>query len=127
MQWNYTGDAAGLGGAVSAASPRWLRLTRTGDTLTGYDSADGTAWTRVGSVTLTGLPSTVPAGLFAASPDLSTVTSQSIGSGSGGPSQATAAFDRVTLQGGWPAGQWTGSTIGKPSSGPYPVLGYHQA
>ena len=129
MQWNYTGDAAGLGGAVSPASPRWLRLTRTGDTVTGYDSADGTAWTRVGSVTLAGLPSTVPAGLFAASPDHSTMTSQSIGggSGSGGPSQATAAFDQVTLQGGWPTGQWTGTTVGGPSSGPYPVLGYRQA
>jgi ABC-type transport system involved in multi-copper enzyme maturation permease subunit len=129
MQWNYTGDAAGLAGAVSTASPRWLRLARTGDTVTGYDSADGTAWIRVGSVTLTGLPSTVPAGLFAASPDHSMVTSQSIGggSGSGGPSQATAAFDRVTLQGGWPAGGWTGTDVGRPSSGPYPVLGYRQA
>ena len=25
MQWNYTGDTAGLPGAVSAASPRWLQ------------------------------------------------------------------------------------------------------
>jgi ABC-type transport system involved in multi-copper enzyme maturation permease subunit len=129
MQWNYIGDAAGLDGAVSAASPRWLRLTRTGDTITGYDSADGTAWTRVGSVTLTGLLSTVPAGLFAASPDHSTVTSQSIGggTGSGGPSQASAAFDRVALQGGWPARAWTGTAVGGPSGGPYPVLGYHLA
>ena len=129
MQWNYTGDAAGLDGGVSAASPRWLRLTRSGDTVTGYDSADGTAWTKVGSVTLTGLPSTVPAGLFAASPDYSVVTSQSIGggSGSGGPSQATAAFDRLTLQGAWPGGTWTGTTVGGPSSGPYPVLGYRQS
>ena len=31
---------------VSAASPRWLRLTRSGDTLTGYESADGTHWAR---------------------------------------------------------------------------------
>ena len=36
---------AGLPGTVSAASPRWLRLTRSGDTITGYDSADGTHWT----------------------------------------------------------------------------------
>ena len=46
MQWNYTGDTPGLPGAVSAASPRWLRLTRDGDTITGYDSTDGTHWTR---------------------------------------------------------------------------------
>ena len=55
-------------GAVSPASPRWLRLTRSGDTITGYDSADGTHWTQVGTVHLAGLSSTVQAGLFATSP-----------------------------------------------------------
>ena len=45
MQDDYTSDTAGLPGAVSAASPRWLRLTRSGDSITGYDSADGTHWT----------------------------------------------------------------------------------
>ena len=68
MQWNYTGDTPGLPGAVSAASPRWLRLTRDGDTITGYDSADGAHWTQVGAVRLAGLPSTVQAGLFTTSP-----------------------------------------------------------
>ena len=63
MQWNYTGDAPGLPGPVSAASPRWLRLTRDGDTITGYDSADGANWTTVGVVRLAGLPATVQAGL----------------------------------------------------------------
>ena len=42
MQYDYTGDIAGLPGTASAATPRWLRLVRSGDTLTGYDSA-GTA------------------------------------------------------------------------------------
>ena len=68
MQDNYTNDTAGQPGAVSPASPRWLRLTRSGDTITGYDSADGTHWTQVGTVHLAGLPSTVQAGLFATSP-----------------------------------------------------------
>src|SRR5262249_24603600 len=45
MQDNYTHDMAGPPDRVSAASPRWLRLTRSGDTLTGYQSADGTHWT----------------------------------------------------------------------------------
>ena len=30
MQYDYTQDLAGRPGAVSAASPRWLRLTRAG-------------------------------------------------------------------------------------------------
>src|SRR5262245_40982757 len=41
MQDNYTHDSAGVPGAVTATSPRWLRLTRNGDTITGYDSVDG--------------------------------------------------------------------------------------
>ncbi len=134
MQYDYTGDIAGMPGAVSAASPRWLRLARSGDTITGYDSADGAHWTKVGSVTLAGLPATVQAGLFAASPGYSNVTSQSISgtSASGGPTQAHAVFDDVDLQGAWPSGAsthgaathgaWIGTVIGGPQS-MYPAQG----
>jgi ABC-type transport system involved in multi-copper enzyme maturation permease subunit len=100
MQFNYTGDTPGLPGLVSAVNPRWLRLTRSGDTITGYDSVDGTHWTKVGTVTLTGLPPTVQVGLFATSPAY-TVTSSSFGgdSNNGGPSQATGVFDDVRVSG----------------------------
>jgi ABC-type transport system involved in multi-copper enzyme maturation permease subunit len=112
MQWDFTGDTAGLAGKVSVASPRWLRLTRAGDVISGYDSADGTHWTRVGTVTLTRLPATAQAGLFAASPGYS-VTKNSLGgsSSTGGPTLATGAFDNLTRQGSWPAGQWTGQSL----------------
>jgi ABC-type transport system involved in multi-copper enzyme maturation permease subunit len=112
MQYDYTGDIAGLPGSVSAASPRWLRLVRSGDTITGYDSADGTHWTQVGTVRLAGLPSTVQVGMFATSPNY-TVTQNSFGGGNSnsGPSQATGAFDHVSLTGASP-GTWTGTTIG---------------
>ena len=70
MQYDYTHDTAGLPGAVSAASPRWLRLTRSGDTITGYDSADGRHWAEIGTASLAGLPPTVQAGLFVTSPRL---------------------------------------------------------
>jgi ABC-type transport system involved in multi-copper enzyme maturation permease subunit len=124
MQYNFTGDTAGMPGAVSAAHPRWLRLTRSGGTITGYDSADGTRWTRVGTVQLTGLPSTVQAGMFATSPGY-TVTQNSFGgaSNNGGPAQATGTFDHVSLTGGAPGGTWTGTAIGgggPPGSGPGP-------
>ena len=124
MQYNFTGDTAGMPGAVSAAHPRWLRLTRSGGTITGYDSADGTRWTRVGTVQLTGLPSTVQAGMFATSPGY-TVTQNSFGgaSNNGGPAQATGTFDHVSLAGGAPGGTWTGTAIGgggPPGSGPGP-------
>ena len=48
--------------------------------ITGYDSADGTHWSQVGTVTLAGLPSTAQVGLFAASPD-DQQESQSFGGG----------------------------------------------
>jgi ABC-type transport system involved in multi-copper enzyme maturation permease subunit len=113
MQYNFTGDTAGMPGAVSAAHPRWLRLTRSGDTITGYDSADGTHWTQVGTVQLTGLPSTVQAGMFATSPGY-TVTQNSFGgsSNNGGPAQATGVFDHDSLAGGAPGSTWTPAAIG---------------
>jgi ABC-type transport system involved in multi-copper enzyme maturation permease subunit/regulation of enolase protein 1 (concanavalin A-like superfamily) len=128
MQYDYTGDIAGLPGAVSAANPRWLRLTRAGDVLTGYDSADGSHWTRVGTVTLPGLSGTVQGGLFAASPQ----TAQSVlGAASieGGLSQDTAVLDHVGLGGGWTGGRWTGDAMGGLGQGPAPgpSTGYSQA
>jgi len=112
MQDNYTGDIAGTPGRVSAAHPRWLRLTRSGDTITGYESADGTHWARVGTVQLAGLPSTVQVGMFATSPNY-TVTQNSFGgdSGNSGPAQATGVFDHVSLTGAVP-GTWAGTRVG---------------
>jgi ABC-type transport system involved in multi-copper enzyme maturation permease subunit len=129
MQWNYTADTPGLPGAVSAASPRWLRLVRDGDTVTGYDSADGTHWTRVGAVTLAGLPSTVQAGIFVTSPQYSVYTS-SLGNGntSSGPTAATAVFDQVSRTGTWPASAWTGTSVGGGGLQINPgIVGYQQA
>jgi hypothetical protein len=124
MQWNYTGDTPGLPGAVGPSNPRWLRLTRSGDVLTGYDSADGTHWTQVGTVTLSGLPSMVQAGLFAASPQY-TVMGQAFAGTSTvglGPTQVTAVFDHVSGVGGI----WTGEDVGRPLD--YNGFGdYHQA
>jgi ABC-type transport system involved in multi-copper enzyme maturation permease subunit len=130
MQYDYTHDLAGWPGAVSAAAPRWLRLTRAGDTITGSESADGRHWTRLGVADLPGLSATVQAGLFSASPQ-HVVTSPFFGGSSsqGGPSLATAAFDRVGTSGRWPRSGWTGGVIGGGISGSYPVQGggYHQA
>jgi len=131
MQYDYTQDVAGLPGAVTAASPRWLRLTRTGDTVTGYDSADGRHWTLVGTATLPGLSSTVQAGLFATSPAYNMTTAQGLlgMSGTGGPTLATGVLDHVSLLGGQPAGAWSGTLIGGGPNAATPVQGggYHRA
>jgi ABC-type transport system involved in multi-copper enzyme maturation permease subunit len=128
MQYDYTGDLAGLTVAVSAASPRWLRLTRSADTITGYDSADGIRWTRVGTVTLAGLRSTVQAGLFATSPAYVQLTHSFGGStGQVGPSLATGVFDHVSLAGGRAGTAWTGDNIGDQGAYGPRVEGYRQA
>ena len=105
MQDDYVNDTAGLPGPVSAGSPRWLRLDRSGDTITGYASADGTNWAKVGTAQVSGLGSTVQVGLFVASP-------QAVeGLGTTG-SVSTAAFGDLRFQGGWTGGGWTGEQLG---------------
>jgi len=128
MQYGYTQDIAGPAGGMTAASPRWLRLTRAGDTITGYASADGIRWTRVGTARLAGLPDTAQAGLLTTSPQYSVTSEGFVGSSTqGGPSQATAVFDHVRLQGRPSGGGWTGGPVGGGSGLPASTVGFHQA
>jgi ABC-type transport system involved in multi-copper enzyme maturation permease subunit len=116
MQYDYTHDVAGLAGAVSGVSPRWLRLVRSGDTLTGYESADGIRWARVAAATLPGLPVTVQAGLFATSPPA--VPRSNAVEARSGDTRATATFDRVRLTEAshrtTGARGWAGTDVGAP-------------
>ena len=121
MQDDYTHDTAGLPGAVSAAAPRWLRLVRSGDTLTGYDSADGTHWAQVGTARLPGLASAVQAGVFVTSPDW--VTDENAGA-----TLASGVLDHVSVAGARPGSQWAGHDLGadaayNPLSGGYSQAG----
>jgi len=115
MQDNYVNDTAGLHGPVSAASVRWLRLDRSGETITGSASADGTHWTKVGTAQVSGLGSTVQGGLFVASPP-------AVGGGGTAGSVSTATFGDLRTQGVWAGGNWTGSQVGakSPSFAGYP-------
>jgi len=115
FQYDYTHDQGGLPGTITSASARWLRLTRTGDTITGYHSTNGTTWREIGTARLAGLPGTVDVGLFATSP----VTYQN--SSGGVPTQATAAFDDVTLNGHTKRNGWQTRSVG--TSDYYPKLG----
>jgi hypothetical protein len=124
LQYDYTHDTAGLPGSVSAGSPRWLRLTRTADTLTAYDSTNGTTWANIGTAHLAGLPPTVAVGLFVTSP----VSFQ--GNSSGAPTLATATFDHVSIDSHNAPSAWRGQIIGTGSDDFYPTLGdgsYHRS
>lgn len=118
MQDNYINDTAGLPGPVSAASPRWLRLDRSGDAITGYASTDGTKWAKVGTARVSGLGSTAQVGLFAASP-------QAVSGGGTRGSVSTATFGDLRTQGGWGGGNWTDEQVGaeSPSFAGYPEHG----
>ncbi len=109
MQWDYTHDVAGPSGP---AAPRWLRLTRAGDTVTGQSSMDGTQWTVVATVHMGGLPGTAQAGVFVTSPQVAkSVTMLGMTGDWSAPSRATATFERVATDGRW-VGQWHGEEIG---------------
>jgi regulation of enolase protein 1 (concanavalin A-like superfamily) len=50
FQWRSgTSGTTTLGTAVTGNAPRWLRLTRAGDKITGLASTDGSTWTQVGT------------------------------------------------------------------------------
>jgi regulation of enolase protein 1 (concanavalin A-like superfamily) len=109
MQWDFEHDVAGSEGG---AAPWWLRLTRSGDVVTGYESADATNWQQVGEIDLGDLPSTVEVGLFVASPDAVEIERQ-FGSNFVGETatRGEAVFDNVSVEadGGSPSpgdGEW---------------------
>ncbi|MEX0171089.1 hypothetical protein [Streptomyces sp. LMG1-1-1.1] len=108
MQYDYTQDRAAPA-ATPGPGPRWLRLVRDGATLTGYVSADGAHWNRVGTTRLTGLGGRVQAGLFAASPQARQETPVGVGFG---PAVATGTFGRPVLQGTWSRTTWRGTQVG---------------
>ena len=105
FQYDYTHDVAGKAGD-------WLRLTRSGDTITGFSSADGRQWQQVGTAKLDGLPDTVRVGLFATSPGDISLTK--VGLGGGIPAsrftQAVGTFDHVTVEGS--TGGWRSDPVG---------------
>jgi hypothetical protein len=116
FQYDYSHDIAGTAGSVSPGSPRWLRLVRHGGDLTAYDSTNGSTWHEIGSTALTGLPHTVDIGLFVTSPVTYVLSRQ------GNTTQATARFDRVTVQGRTTTTTWQQTGVGG-GDDYYPTLG----
>ncbi|MCJ0869962.1 DUF1349 domain-containing protein [Streptomyces sp. AP-93] len=118
MQYDYGHDIAGSsvnGAAVSAGSPRWLRLTRAGDTVTGYESSDGERWVKVAAVKLAGLSETAQVGMFATSPGDLTLRPVGLGGSTEQVrfTQAAGSFDHIGLEGAAAGGSWRAETIGE--------------
>ncbi|WP_407841096.1 hypothetical protein ACE1OC_39490 [Streptomyces sp. DSM 116496] len=131
MQYDYGRDIAGSsvnGGSVSEQAPVWLRLTRAGDTVTGYESSDGERWVEVAAVKLAGLSDTAQVGMFATSPG--DLTLRPVG-GLGGATeqvrftQAAGSFDHIGLEGAAAGGSWRSTTLGDMNTTDWEK--YHQA
>ncbi len=85
FQWRAsTGAAADMTPTAPGAAPYWVRLVRSGNTTTGFASADGATWTSLGSRTLT-MGGSVLIGLCVTAHNNSLL--------------ANAAFDSVTITG----------------------------
>jgi ABC-2 family transporter protein len=95
LQWGFEHDVAG---SEDGAAPRWLRLTRSGDVVTGYESSDATGWEEVGQVDLDELPPTVEVGIFVTSP-MSMEIERQYGSSAvfEEPTLGEAVFDNVSV------------------------------
>jgi hypothetical protein len=81
-------SAGGLTVSTAGAlvkAPYWVKLVRSGSTITAYQSATGTTWSLVGSSTVT-MPPGVLIGLAVSSHSTTTL--------------ATATFDQLTIVGG---------------------------
>jgi regulation of enolase protein 1 (concanavalin A-like superfamily) len=98
-----TGAAtAWLAGEIQAP-PAWLKLVRSGPTITGSVSANGTTWRTVGSTTLT-IPANALVGLIVTSHDTTTLS--------------TATFDNVAVTAGPAAPMLTTGAATPPAATP---------
>jgi ABC-type transport system involved in multi-copper enzyme maturation permease subunit len=116
MQSDFTQDVAGS----STTGSRWLRLSRAGASVTGYESADGLTWQKIATMT-PALPDTAEVGfMVSAAPRL--FVHRGMGSSTLGAegASADATFDDVTLDpathGTWQATQ-VKMPLGVPTNG----------
>ena len=95
-----TGGTSVSTAGPAATAPYWVRLSRTGNTITAFTRADNEArWTQVGSQTYAALPDTLQAGLAVSSHADGTV--------------ATATFDHVeVLRDTISAPEWSDEDVG---------------
>jgi ABC-type transport system involved in multi-copper enzyme maturation permease subunit len=118
MQSDFTHDVAGS----ASKGDRWLRLTRTGQQVTGYESADGTTWHKIATMTPASVPATAEIGMTVSAAPTMYVARSAGGSSLGGhPATAQATFDQVALT---PAsdGTWQGTAVTMPVSGEVAAL-----
>ncbi|MFE0099353.1 hypothetical protein [Streptomyces sp. NPDC059009] len=99
---------------AEAKAPYWLRLTRAGDRVTGYDSPDGRTWHRIGTLRSPGLPAAAQAGLFVTSPnkEIEKRVGPTVSVAHPVPTVGRATFDHVTIPSA--DGTWRHTNVTQP-------------
>jgi ABC-type transport system involved in multi-copper enzyme maturation permease subunit len=111
LQSDFQADIAGK----SSTAPQWLRLTRTGNVISAYQSADGSSWQKIGEVTPAHLPATAEIGFYVSSSPTLYVSRGGGGSSVGAHlTRATATFDNITLT-GTTAAPWQTDAVRQPN------------
>ena len=103
MQYNFTGSKTATNLAGFSSPNKWLKLQRSGNTFTSWESTDGKTWTQIGSTSVT-MTGSATIGLF--------VTSHNIGQ------YSSTAFDnvQVTIPGNNPVQPpWADTDVGSPA------------
>lgn len=98
---NGAGAGSSAAGNAAGSIPNYVRITRVGNTLTGYSSTNGTSWTQRGTVTI-GMSSSVYVGFFATSHNDGTLT--------------TAVFTNVSVTGGAASLEVSPASVSIPST-----------
>ncbi len=100
--WRYRSTEGSFSPAVSGpthSGSRYLKISRAGDVLTGYESFDGTNWNEVSSVTLNALSNDVKVGLAVCSGDDSTYCQANFqGESSGGSGDSGNSIGPFTAE-----------------------------
>ena len=125
------GASAQWSGQVSAAAPEWVKLVRSGNTFTGYTSADGVTWNRIGSVTIT-MAATVDIGLAITAHNNSLLNTSTFTNVSVDHTASPAVSQEVDwVNGAAPAGATLASDGGDSwrwtTSGPAPLFAAHDS
>jgi regulation of enolase protein 1 (concanavalin A-like superfamily) len=114
FQANFTTDTAGS----DKGTPLWLRLTRSGTSITGYESVDGNAWHQVGTIDLPALSMSAQMGMFSTSPSTDVYIVERAGQTTVTDAfePSTATFDSVTLTSAraMPPEAWQSDSVGGP-------------
>ncbi len=103
INFQYGFNASVSGGSYSFPNG-WLKLTRSGSTITAFSSSDGTNWTPVGATTMS-MTDPVTIGLFNCAHNATALN--------------TATFDNVSVTAGAaltpPPAPWTDADVGSPA------------